>query len=429
MNTVSVYTIYFLNIIIGVYSKDAFVCIFTGIIIITLLIYDINNTEIQLNIYQICLIYFYFSLVVGQGYNKTSLHDHYYWIAFVINFIHLISFALGYNIISYRRVERKFIKSKFKLLKYILFPMLMSIILFDYINLSAMSYSTMYATWDSAVRLPIYRIGVEQISAFIFVHVLIPVLGLWYFVVYNFANGLYEYLETGVKGYLVEILVVSVFLLQIIYRPIKKSLLIPGIYLGIMMMLFAWSFTVFRDNLGYGLINWNFESQLSFVEYFFNKSSETSHIAYTKNVVEELENGEFSIRYGFDYFRTFLHPIKWAFEDGIGYSSYQTFAKYLYDSKTSGGVYVGLAGELYWNFWLFFPAFSFFIGAILKIFSNWTWSGSVWGMIAFICLGKEIIWFLYRGQANAMINVLMFYVITIIILKIVTKLNVYRHAT
>ena len=45
MNTVSVYTIYFLNIIIGVYSKDAFVCIFTGIIIITLLIYDINNTE------------------------------------------------------------------------------------------------------------------------------------------------------------------------------------------------------------------------------------------------------------------------------------------------------------------------------------------------------------------------------------------------
>ena len=96
---------------------------------------------------------------------------------------------------------------------------------------------------------------------------------------------------------------------------------------------------------------------LKFLEYFL-VSPESNHIIYTSNVISLIDSGQTSFRFGFDYWRIFLYPIKNLFLD-FEFASYNQFVHLMSGEKVNAGLYIGLAGELFWNFGYLFYVFIF----------------------------------------------------------------------
>jgi len=130
------------------------------------------------------------------------------------------------------------------------------------------------------------------------------------------------------------------------------------------------------------------------------ESPESSHIRYTADILRMIENEMTDFRYGYDYYRFFLYPIKSLFDD-FQFASYNQYPVLLSGYNVSMGLYLGLAGELFWNFGWVFPVFSLAYGYSLKWFTNFAFSGGFFGFVLYLILFKSMIWHLYRGEANA----------------------------
>ena len=138
-----------------------------------------------------------------------------------------------------------------------------------------------------------------------------------------------------------------------------------------------------------------------------------------------IENGITEFRFGFDYYRFFLYPIKSVFYD-YQLASYNQYTVLLAGYNMSAGLYIGLAGELFWNFGWFFPLFSLAYGYSLKWFTNFAFSGAFFGFVLYLILFKSMIWHLYRGEANAAIITVTALTVGVIILRLSLKVKQVR---
>ena len=160
----------------------------------------------------------------------------------------------------------------------------------------------------------------------------------------------------------------------------------------------------------------NIQNMLKFIEYFL-VSPESNHIIYTSNVISLIDSGQTSFRFGFDYWRIFLYPMRHLFSD-FEFASYNQYVHLMSGRKVNAGLYIGLAGELFWNFGYLFFVFSFMHGFFLKKYTNWAFSGNLFGIMTYIFLLHTVIWHLYRGSANAFMMSLIFFIPAFIFFKI-----------
>jgi hypothetical protein len=138
-----------------------------------------------------------------------------------------------------------------------------------------------------------------------------------------------------------------------------------------------------------------------------------------------IEENVTEFRYGFDYYRFFIYPIKSVFDD-FQLASYNQYPVLLSGQKMSAGLYFGLAGELFWNFGWFFPLFSIAYGYSLKWFTNFAFSGSFFGFVLYLILFKTMVWHMYRGEANAVMISVSAFAIGVIILRLSLQIKQVR---
>ena len=116
----------------------------------------------------------------------------------------------------------------------------------------------------------------------------------------------------------------------------------------------------------------------------------------------------------------FLYPIKHLFSN-FELASYNQYANIGQEIRVSKGLYIGLAGELFWNFGIVFLIFSFFHGLILKKFTNWAFSGNLLSIIVYLLMLHSTLWHLYRGSGNSFVQDILFLILPIIIFKITMR--------
>ena len=135
-----------------------------------------------------------------------------------------------------------------------------------------------------------------------------------------------------------------------------------------------------------------------------------------------IENGVTGFRYGFDHYRFFLYPFK-GFVSGWELSSYNQYPVLLTGYNVSAGLYIGLAGELFWNFGWFFPLFSLAYGVSLKWITNYAFSGVFLGLVVYLTMFHGLVWHLYRGETNAFTMTIIALVLAMIIMKLILKVR------
>jgi hypothetical protein len=127
---------------------------------------------------------------------------------------------------------------------------------------------------------------------------------------------------------------------------------------------------------------------------------------------------------GFDYFRFFLYPLK-QYLGEFELASYNYYPYLISGERRNVGLYVGLSGELYWNFGIVFPIFMFIHGLILKKFTNYCFSGNYLRLLLYMVSLKIVILHLYRGQGNAMIMTAVFILFGYMMANFFLKFNSY----
>ena len=115
------------TLIIALLGTSPISVFFVGEVIIGLFMFDFFRTKILMHVYQIILIYFYFSLVVFHSFNDKT--ETYYATAYLISCVHFLFFAIGYQLIATRKALRPFITPKQNVLTfiYIFFGLILSI--------------------------------------------------------------------------------------------------------------------------------------------------------------------------------------------------------------------------------------------------------------------------------------------------------------
>ena len=129
--------------------------------------------------------------------------------------------------------------------------------------------------------------------------------------------------------------------------------------------------TTFRSNLSLESLTKSFLSNNLLKNYliYFLQSPESKHIVYTSMILEMIDLGITDFRYGFDYLRFFIYPLKSMFGEW-SLASYNEFPILISGIHTNSGIYLGLSGELFWNFGYLWFLFIFIYGYLLKIFTN-----------------------------------------------------------
>jgi len=224
----------------------------------------------------------------------------------------------------------------------------------------------------------------------------------------TFVNSCIEYLSTGIKNGVLNSALIVILSYQFFIKRIKISNLIILIPLSLILLATLVGTTSFRAELGLdSFLRINTQSMIISLKEFIS-GAESNHIIYTSYILNFLEDETTNIRYGFDYWRIYLYPIKHLLYD-YEYASYNQFAHLVSGKKLNAGLYLGLAGELFWNFGYLFFLFSFLHGLILKKFTNWAFSGKLFGIMAYLLLINSVLWHLYRGSANALMQSILFF--------------------
>lgn len=381
-----------------------------GQLIIILIIQDIDKSPYHFHVYQIILIYFYYSLVLSHSFNSLSINHSNYEFAYLINLLHFVFFISGYIVFNYRFSP----VTKIPKQNYILFVIgifSLTVMFFNLLETSTIgSYKSQVASFESKLDLPIYRLATQWtiehfVSILLFFMSYPPLWALYWMVEHTFS-----FIQTGVKAGIVEGGLLLILTYQFFVKRISNTMLLALLPCSIVFLNILIGTTSFRGNLGLeGFLSLDFHRMINYLSGFFNQT-ESSHIVFTAKLLDILDRGQTSIRYGFDYWRFFAYPIRNLFNN-FEYSSYNQFIHILSGKKVNVGVYIGLAGELYWNFSFFFFLFSFLHGALLKKFTNWAFSGNIFGIVTYLLFNQVIIWHLYRGYGNTLIMKVIFYIV------------------
>ena len=385
-----------LLIVDGNYPISSFL---VGESIIFLLIRDFSKSTYQFHIYQVMLLYFYFTLVISHNYNPLALDKEYYLYGYIVVFINFICFVVGYNTVEYKNVKVVIRpKQNYYYMLYLLVSL--TFLLFTTISLETEKYSDRFTLQGISAGPDVMSGILGTVRGYL-------ILMLAFFINHPVILGGYLWIESlmlyvhgGVKGDVIRTAAFMVMAYQIYYKKIKVSHLTLLLPVAIIMVLVLIGTTSFRSDLTPSslLTSLEFEKMQIFLEYFV-RSPEANHIIYTSDIVERIDNNSIDFRYGFDYVRLLLYPVKSFFSD-FEYASYVEYAHILSGREIYQGFYLGLAGELYWNFGFLFFVFSFLYGFMLKKFTNWGFSGFIIPSLSYLIMYKTILWQLYRGETN-----------------------------
>ena len=413
---IAIYLLLSIGNLIVIYGYNPVSSLVIGQLIITFIVLDFARSPYHFHVYQIINFYFYYSLVISHSFNSLVLIQENYVFAYMINFLHFVIFSLGYHAIKYDYTPVRVIpKQNYIYLIYVVIGVAISIFML-YIQSDGSSYSDKFGSFESTRNLPIYRITLESIighykNLFIFL-----MNNPFLFSLLNLISSGINYIGSGIKAGIIISGLTVILSYQFFVKRIKLTQLVFFIPTSFMLLATLIGSTTFRGNLGLdGFLQLNVESMLKFLEYFI-VSPESSHIIYTSNVISLIDSGQTSFRFGFDYWRIFLYPVKHLFSD-FEFASYNQFVHLMSGEKVNAGLYIGLAGELFWNFGYFFFVFSFIHGFFLKRYTNWAFSGNLFGIMTYIFLLHIVIWHLYRGSANALMMSLIFFIPGFILFK------------
>lgn len=415
------------TLFIALLGTNPVITFFVGEVIVGLFLFDLLRTNLLMHVYQILLVYFYFSLVVFHTFNDKS--DPYYDVAYIISALHFLFFIVGYHLISTKYAESPIVTPRQNPLTiiYITYGVVVACYML-WNNLDGESYSSQFLSYEEATSRPIYSIYMmmifNQVSALVvnlFSHPVFVFLA-------KFLVELLGYPISGVKGSVLSYFFVVIVVVQIyILRFSLGWVLVIGIIGGVSSFFLIGS-TAFRGQLGlaslFDAVS-NIERMTGRWEYFIMQSPESSHIRYITGLLTMMDNNLTDFRYGFDYYRFFIYPIKHLFLD-FQLSSYNQYPVLESGRNVSAGLYLGLAGELFWNFGWFFPLLSLAYGYSLKWFTNLAFSGSFLGFLLYLMLFKSLIWQFYRGETNAFIMEVSVLVISLIILRTCVQVRQVR---
>jgi hypothetical protein len=414
-----------LTLVIAWHGTSPISAFFIGEIIIGLFIIDFLRIKILMHLYQVILVYFYFSLVLFHSFNDIS--DEFYHIAYFVSVLHGLFFVVGYHLISPKEVVRS-VAPKQNILSLVYFVFGLSLALLTLFDGSSNAYSYQFLSFEESQALPIFKMYISIIYSYIITIFLYLTSHPLIVTTFSFFGSLILYPMTGIKGPMVVALLSLFVVIQVyLYQISFKGLIVLGIF-GASFVFFLIGSTSFRSDLSLQSLTdtlSNIEMLTDRWHYFIMASPESSHIRYTADIMRMIENGITDFRYGFDHFRFFLYPFK----DLVSFwelSSYNQYPVLVTGRQVSAGLYLGLAGELFWNFGWFFPLLSLAYGVSLKWFTNYAFSGSYFWFVIYLLLFHSFLWHLYRGETNAITIVMTSLVAALIIMKLSFKVRQVR---
>lgn len=414
-----------LTMVIAWHGTSPISAFFIGEIIIGLLIIDFLRIKILMHVYQIILVYFYFSLVLFHSFNENSVE--FYHIAYSVSVLHGLFFVVGYHLISPKEVLRP-VAPKQNILSLVYLVFVLSSGLSALFVDSSNDYSYQWLSFEESQALPIFKMYISIIYSYIFDIFIYLTSHPLIVSMFSFFGNLIDYPMSGVKGPLTASLLSLFVVIQVyLYQISFKRGIVLGIFGAGFVFLLIGS-TSFRGNLSLqSLIETlsNIELLTDRWHYFIMESPESSHIRYTADIMRMIENGITDFRYGFDHYRFFLYPFKYFFSSWE-LSSYNQYPVLVSGRQVSAGLYLGLAGELFWNFGWFFPLFSLAYGVSLKWFTNYAFSGSYVWFVIYLLLFHSFVWHLYRGETNGITIGLTALVSALIIMKLSFKVRQVR---
>ena len=398
---------------------------FIGEIIIGLFIIDFLRIKILMHVYQIILVYFYCSLVVFHSLNDKS--DHFYYAAYFVSVLHFLFFIGGYHLLPAKNLVRPVAPRQNMLsLVYMIFGF--CALFYEFFNTSGETYNDNWLTYEESQNLPIYQIYLDIIYDFCFKIMIYLTSHPIVVTMFGFLGGLLSYPMSGVKGPMVISIVSFFVVIQVyLYRLSFRSLILV-IPLGAVFGFLLIGSSGFRGDLSAEslILTLNdLELLTNRWSYFILTSPESSHIRYTTDIMHMIEDGVTNFRYGFDHYRFFLYPFK-SLINGWELASYNQYPILVDGVNVSAGLYLGLAGELFWNFGWFFPLFSLVYGLSLKWFTNYAFSGNFLGFTLYLIMFHSLVWHFYRGQTNAAIITIVALVLALMILKLSSKIKQVR---
>ena len=410
--------LYFLllsNSIVCIYGSNTISTLVIGTFIIYLFCKDLEQFPYKFHLYQIILLYFYYSLVIAHNYNKLIHEYEMYYISYIIYVLGFLCFIIGYHVINYKTGIIKEIPKQ----NYIMFIYAIFLIIINIMPLieqqEATSYRTRFLTYSETRNLPIFEIGLNSIINYFKQMVIFLLNNPIFYAITQFINGFITYLGTGGKLGLLSGIFMCGLLFQVFYKKIKNINMIVIIFFGIIFSILLIGTTGFRGNLGMaGFITFISSPDLvrnatQFLLYFL-RSPESNHIIYLSHIIEMIDYGTIDYRYGFDYYRFFLYPIRDMF-DNFELASYNQYPVIINNKFVSIGLYLGLTSEIFWNFGWLFPVFLFFHGYLLKKFTNFGFSGNLLKFIVYILFFDRVLLHYVRGQFNTILMHIVFFLI------------------
>lgn len=385
-------------VFLGVNSLVSF---FVGESIIIIFAYDLAKTKYKLHIYQILLCYFYYSLCLTHSFSDFFLESDYYTLSYVICLTHFIFLVMGYNSIKYKSGTLTFYPQQNKI---VLIYLLVTIAL----PLSQLNFegegrgyadNFLISAEEARANINIFSYAYDAIISGIKSFSLLIFSNPYIFGVSNLISGITKYISSGVKASVFAPSIMLLMIYQIYYKKITTRHMLILLPLGLIFVTYLIGTTAFRGDLSLkSLMSLDSTTIYSSLQSFLI-GAESSHIIYTADIIERIDKEEITYRYGFDFYRFILYPFKELFDD-FRYASYVEYAALQRGSLANAGQYIGLAGELYWNFGGFFFIFSYLWGYVLKRFTNYAFSLKPFGVITYLLLIHMVLWRYYRGATG-----------------------------
>jgi hypothetical protein len=382
-------------------GENSLVSFFVGELIVTLFAFDLAKTEYKLHIYQVLLCYFYYSLCLTHSFSGFYLESDYYTWSYAVSLTHFIFFAIGYNSIEYKSGTLTFYpKQNIIALLFLLVPVVLAVVALKFEG-SGKGYRDMFlvTAQEARGRLNIVTYVYEYILGTLQMIVLFIFSNPIVYGVCQFMSGLVAYIGNGIKASIFATSLSLLMIYQIYFKRIKVNHFLLLLPLGFVFVALLIGSTAFRGDLSIkSMMSIDGDKIYASLNYFLT-GPESSHIIYTANLLEMIDKGDTTYRFGFDFYRIFLYPFR-GFVDNFKYASYVEFAAILNGTLSNAGQYIGLAGELYWNCGIFFFVFSFLMGLALKYFTNYAFSLNPFGIISYLVLFKHVTWVYYRGAVS-----------------------------
>jgi hypothetical protein len=382
-------------------GENSLTSFFVGELIIFLFAYDLAKTKYKFHIYQILLCYFYYSLCLTNSFSGFSTQTGYYTWSYVICVTHFIFLAIGYNSIKYKHGTLSFFpKQNLIILIYFLAYTAFSLYQMNFES-SGRGYKDSFSTSAEEARanISIVKYVYDYIVSELIIFSVLIFSNPLVWAVYSLIHGFLTYISIGVKAHFVKTCIQFLIIYQIYYKNFTTKQMLILLPTGLIALTILIGSTAFRGDLSLkSLMSLDTTTLISSAERFL-AGAESRHIIYTADIIERIDKGEITYRYGFDFYRFILYPFKELF-DNFGYASYVEYAALRAGKLTNSGQYLGLAGELYWNFGIFFFVFSYFMGLALKRLTNYAFSLKPFGVITYLLLIHLIVWRYYRGGVS-----------------------------